>query len=538
MRNMQWLVGVLSAAMLLGCGGGGGGGAGTVAPGGSAGNGGGTPIVTPGGTWLSFTPASVEVAAYEGEAATFSITGTATRTFAQSFNIGIVDSKGIITTDVDVRVLTATSYQATLRTSANLSPGVHQSYLEVRLCEDSPTVCKTPLPGSPWKVPLTLQVKPASSLTVLTELPGLGAWSTYGGTASHGNYVPASFDPTRFSRRWTQAGGVWNEPLAALAHDGGLVFTTHAAKSSGQLDVVAISEESGKEVWRTSLGTLTRTQSHVNAPAAANGKVYVTSTGEGSGLWVFDQRTGVLLSKIAFVAQWGTYMSPTVFGTDVYTSSGYIEGLSKIDTIAGKQAWFAPLTTYGGWTPAADSNYAYGYVGGSLQAFRAAGGNAEFKIADPSSGSSPVRDSRVPVLSDKQMAYVTENGRLVAFDLASRSRAWVVDGRIDSMPAYAKGVLYVLAGDRAVEARAADTGGLLWTAKIDATEVLPGQTFRELVVSDNLIFASNESMTVAIDMTSRKIVWQEKRGGRLSISSRGVLYIMSPLGQITAVNLH
>jgi hypothetical protein len=153
---------LLMALALAACGGGGGspgatGSSGTTgSPGSSSGTGGTTNAE---GAWLSFTPNPIEVSGYEGESVPFKITATSSRTFTKPFNVAIVDTSGTITTDVQISAQNEMTYVANLRTSAMLPAGTTQAKLEVRLCEDAPLTCAKPLPGSPWLVPLKVNVK-------------------------------------------------------------------------------------------------------------------------------------------------------------------------------------------------------------------------------------------------------------------------------------------------------------------------------------------------------------------------------------------
>lgn len=279
----------------------------------------GPPPVTPGGTWLTLTPGAVTVSAFEGESTGFRVTGVSSRTFDKPFNMAVIDSKGVVTTDMNITALSQYEYAVDLRTAPTLAVGSHTSYLQVRLCEDLPTVCSKPLPGSPWYVPVTVNVaspaqaqqrltlmpaaldlvtyqgeplsfeivaqfagaskpvqlavvdnagilaqgapmnqdgssvyrarlstssvltpgvhsaalevhacyddprecrspvsgspwrvptqvtvKAGVNLTTLAAIPGVAPWSTYNGNATHSGYVPASFDPASFTRRWNR----------------------------------------------------------------------------------------------------------------------------------------------------------------------------------------------------------------------------------------------------------------------------------------------------------------------------------------------
>ena len=117
------------------------------------------PAVTPGGSWLTLTPSSVALTVNKGESRTFQITAKSNRIVTQAFNVGVIDSTGLITTDVQLSAISDLEYVATLHTAPGLPAGTRTTYLEVRLCEDAPLTCRVPLPGSPWYVPLTVTVQ-------------------------------------------------------------------------------------------------------------------------------------------------------------------------------------------------------------------------------------------------------------------------------------------------------------------------------------------------------------------------------------------
>jgi len=628
---------LLLGLALAGCGGGGGGG-------GSSNSGSPGPTSNGDGAWLTFNPNPATVSGYEGESIRFQITATATRSFDKTFNIAIIDSTGVITTDVNLRSLSQLQYQADLATSSRLSAGTHQASLEVRLCEDDPLICRTPLPGSPWRVPLTVSLKskaeaakrlsvtpsalsvvayPGEAMTVdiaaqisgdlvgenfqigvidpagvtsgsvsnftpqgfnatlatstslgqgdyssnveirlcrddprtcslpvpgspwivslkvqvkspvnlssLQALPGVGAWSTYQGNASHTGYVAATFDVAKFSRRWNVP-AKWNYdlPLNSAASDNGAVYVTRTEGGFGNAEVVAISEATGAELWRTPLGPI----SHVNPPAAANGQVYVTTTGHADTfLWVFDQRDGSLLSKTALTSQWDSYMAPTVVGTDVYTDSGYYGGMVKFSAAGKSLTWSADLPQYDSWTPAVDTRDAYAYMDGKLHAVNVVTGAVDWTVTDPGNNWSGYAGA--PVVLADNLAFVANGGRLLAFDTARHVIAWTVAGSVAGQPAYGNGAVYVLnANGTVLEARTPADGSLQWTS-----ESLGTGRNTHVIVTRNLAFVSSPLRTTAIDLATHKIVWAYPSGGDLSISANGVLYILSNLGALSAVNL-
>lgn len=638
----NWAAWLLAIA-LAGCGGGGGGDTG------GAGGGGVAPS-NPEGAWLSFDPVAPSVSQYEGESVPVAVNATSSRTFSAPFNVAILDSKGVITTRVDLSSLSQLSYRATLRTSPSLSAGSHSTLLEVRVCEDDPRTCARPFPGSPWHLPLSVQVKPKAdaagrltlsvpsvsvttypgeaesfnieaqlnselngrmaniglfdpaSLTVTPlsqstmaqggryvfnvstvtdkvlaagtytsdlqlricqdavatcELPvagspwiipltltvksainlsplqnveGLGAWTTYQGNAAHTGFAAGSFDVAAFSRRWKIAApGNYSQPYMSTAIDNGRVFYTRIV-SGNRWELVSVSEDSGQIAWVVDMGTLSR----VNSPAVGNGRVYVTSTGhQDSFLWVYDQASGALVQKLKMTSQWSRYSAPTVYGTDVYSIDGYHGGLSKYTDRSSSFNWSVPATIQDGWAPSTNGRFAYTYStpDNHLLAFDVADGRLAFSIGEPYNFSTYFTAAPV-VLADDQLGIVV-SGSLMAFDLATRKRAWVMSMASSGIPAVGNGTVYAFGANGTVlEAHDPKTGDLLWTSQNLGTE-----SYSSVIVTRNLAFVSSRSKTLAIDLGTRKVVWSYPLGGNLAISARGVLTILSDVGALAAVNL-
>lgn len=618
--------------------------------GGSGGDSPAGPVNNAAGNWLTFNPAAPSVIQLEGESASVSLTATASRTFSAPFNVAVIDPAGLISTQVDISALSPTEYRAALRTSPALRAGEHSTMLEVRLCEDAPMTCAKPLPGSPWRVPLKVQVKPVAdakgrltlvtptasvttypgesasfsieaqlnaeliargaqigvfdpasitvappsqltqgsngkhvfslstatsnalavgthtsnlelrvceddvrvcrqpiagspwivpltlriltptNLTALAPVDGLGAWSTYQGNAAHTGHVAASFDPARFSRRWkVDSQGNHGREYNSAAIDNGRAFFVRA-NANGRAELVAVSEDTGEAAWAVDLGTLHQ----VNAPAAGNGRVYLTSTGHGdSFLWVYDQVNGTLLRKETLSSQWPSYSAPTLLGTDVYTINGYTGGISKYGDAQGAFAWHGLGVAYEGWSPSTDGRYVYAYStpDNILNVLDAADGSRAYSIGDPYPFSTYFI-SRPVVLTDTQQAIVGD-GNLAAFDVKNHTRSWIVDGASIGTPAYGNGTIYAFgANGTSLQARAPQTGNLQWQVSLQ-----DGDIYTNVIVTRNLAFVSSDTRTQAIDLGTRKPVWTYPMGGSMAISARGVLYIMTSSGALAAINL-
>jgi outer membrane protein assembly factor BamB len=480
---------------------------------------------------ITSSPTVLDFVYYEGETMQFNITAESQADTGKVFNVGIYDS-GRNSTIKNINKLSNTKSVTTLQTSPSLKPGVYNSTLEIRTCVDDPIDCKWPFAGSPKQIPLKITVRSNTNLTPLKPLPQLSGWSTFQGNAAHTSYVASSFYVSNFLRRWSWSTSA-SESISDISIDNGVLFLEkrNYASSNSNHVLLALNEVNGQVLWNSPMGVL----SNVNSPAAGNGKVFVTSTGHGDTyFWVFDQVNGTLLNKIPMSSQWETYFAPTIYGNEVFTESGYYGGMSKYSITDQKMAWSVGLPQYDKWTPAVDANYAYSYLAGSLHAVKKTDGSIAYTIKNPDN-SWAFYGGGTPVLSEKNMAYVVANG-LQAFDLSKQTRAWSVTGNISGYAAYAKDVVYILNSNGTVlEARSAQNGSLAWVASTLSSDNM-SRNFNTMVVTDNLVFVSSSSYTMAIDMNTRKVVWEHPFGGSLAISDRGVLYI-SGNTRIDAINL-
>ena len=635
-RMIRATVPLLIALALAACGGGGG-------QGGSSGSGG--TVTNSEGSWLSFTPNPIEVSGYEGESVSFKITATSSRTFSKPFNVAIVDTSGTITTDVQVSAQNEMTYVASLNTSTKLPAGITQAQLEVRLCEDVPQTCAKPLPGSPWRVPLKVNIKskaeaaqrlslsvpslkaetyPGEKVTLsflgqyrsdlqgkafqvgvfdtanlgkvsitstssraftaelttseslsqgeysgsvevrlcyddpsicrqpvsgspwllptmvsvkspvnlkpLLAMPALGPWSSFMGNAAHSGFVDASFNVANFTRRFNvPATQIYWNPANSAAIENGKVFMIPGSAIGDPRELTAISEADGTVAWRASLDSGV----HVNAPAAGNGQVYVTTIGPQSWFWIFDQQSGKLLSKTPMTSAGNTmvygYRAPTVLGTNVYSSDSMPQGVSKFSASTLGKLWSSDVPQVSAITPAVDANFVYDYKDGKLRALNVGDGKLNWEATDPDYGSS---GSGSTVALAGKYAIVVYGGRLMAFDTVLRTRAWSVENHFYGQPAVSNDRVYARGFLGGLEGRSIADGKLQWTSKnLTASENYG------LLVTRNLAFVSGSQKTEAIDLTTQEVVWSYPRGGDLSISSNGVLYILTGIGELIAINL-
>ncbi|MFC5481235.1 PQQ-binding-like beta-propeller repeat protein [Massilia suwonensis] len=475
---------------------------------------------------MTFTPAAPDLVAYEGEPMSMQLGITVNSTFDVPVSVGVSGGTGVLAPGITVTQESRTQYRAKLTTLASLAQGDYTASLEVRLCYDNASECKNPVVGSPWRVPVKVAVKAGTNLTTLAAIPGLAPWSNADGNAAHNAYVPASFDPARFTRRWSKPDtelGI----ITAPAIENGKLFTV-ASTAYATRELIAIDEGSGNVLWRSDLGAA----GAVNPPAVANGRVFVTSPRSVLSFSMFDQALNILLSTRMnrFISECRS--SLTVADGMVYSS---FDRVSKYDPAPRAVAWDNALDTTIVCAPAVDGALAYVYTSNQVRALNTADGSTAYTIADQGAPLTvPVATQMV--LGDG-MGFVIDHNRLLGFDLRARTRAWVIEGKPVGQAVVANGIVYSLAEDgNAVEARAAATGALQWKS-VGLTNWSLYTPFERMVVTSNLLFVSAPNATVALDLATRQVVWSYPLGGELAISDRGVLYIFGTNGKQVAINL-
>lgn len=472
-------------------------------------------------TWI---PNPVEVTAYQNEPLTFKIEGVSRSDLGMLY--ADVTGGDPVIANASTRVV-FNQYTATLNTSPDLALGVHDTTVSLSLCRTNTKPCTQPLSGSPWIVPVRVTVKPATNLVPLPVLGQVGAWSGLYGNAAHTSFVAATFDPSKFTRRWRLP--QW---YGQIAIDNGMLFAANRNPQTDTFGIAAFSEETGARVWHTNLDF---GAGSYGTPVVSEGKVFVTSSFNSQGISVYDQTSGALLAQAPTMTGAQADVAPTVDQQDLYSSLINGGGMSKLGAPSYAQVWSAagPYMM----SPAVDGSFVAGFANGTMYVYSKTDGVPV--LAQQEIAGSTLRQ---PVLlSGKNMAYVVDDSlRVVAYDLATKSRAWTLGGVVNgtvgptySHPAYANDVLYF--GGATVQARSALDGKLLWESESLLTPV-ERESFRDPIATNNLIFLRTSSSTIAVDIATRKVVWRFPVAGIMSISNRGVLYIQT-LDSLTAINL-
>lgn len=354
-------------------------------------------------------------------------------------------------------------------------------------------------------------------------------WGTYQGDAAHSGHVAGSYNPNNFRTKYS-ASIRTSAALSDLAIGGGKVFVAQSNY------IHAVDASSGVVAWSKSFGSVFST----NPPAYANGVVYLQTCNHSSDTWLhaFNSNTGGYVFKAPFSAQWEDYQSPTIYDGNVYINGGYYGGMYSFNA-QGSRNWFGSVPQYDSWTPAVDQNNAYAFTGsgstspvtGKLTILNRLTGQTRAVVTDAGYQWNGYDMDASVTLGSMNSAFAINGGRLLKFNTASPSIAWIKTGGYTGQPAVADGTVY-LVRNGGITALAEDTGDQRWAWFVSVQSLLS----QPIVVTDNMLFACTKDTTYGISLLTHETVWTYPASGRLAISD-DTLYIAGNSGVLHSIAL-
>lgn len=434
-----------------------------------------------------------------------------------------------VISSVDVRPAGLRTAFVTLSSSPELEVGEHVDTVGLYVCT-SPS-CSRLYSSTPVTLAYRVTVTAAPAARTLKPLPtitGLPEWETYQGNPAHTGHVPVTLDEARFTTGWT-----WRSPfpytlLSPATTGSGLVVVSATGRDSPAY-LVALNEADGTTAWQHDFGPV----HNLNHPAAAAGRVFVATSGRGdTAMWSFELATGEQLFQTPFESQWDSYLAPTFGNGIVYANGGYYGGMYAFEASSGLKHWFASLAPYHLWSPAVDDTYAHAYTGSEWVAVNRVTGEQVFSLPNSAFNGGGYALNSAPVIDTPDTIVVVDAVRptlpalanhLIRYSISGRNELWHVSGSFASNPATAAGRIYVSStAANALDVYDATNGARLWSW--NAPEDI---SVGNLIVTNNLVFASTTSATYAIDIATHQSVWSTPQTGHLALSSNGVLYIVS-----------
>ncbi|MBL4641920.1 MAG: PQQ-binding-like beta-propeller repeat protein [Verrucomicrobiales bacterium] len=400
--------------------------------------------------------------------------------------------------------------------------GLARSEVVFRLCKTSS--CNTVYPGSTQTFTVDLDVQ-------------LGDWAGFQRNAAHTGYVPVNYDVADFEKAWEWTDtdpSSWIRPpaatrgriLATVGRDGGMAYDQSAKLYSF--------DTSGNSDWSYNLGE----QFDLSGPTLSNGMVHVTSMVSSSNSnpqWVFDLNTGGFLNQMKFASQWHAFNQPTALGNQVFVAAGrYGEVLYAYDAARGTLQWQMERIG-GGWadgkTVAVDADYVYYPANVALDIIDRRNGVIKQSIADPQTSVTDVSTfASAPVLGDDGLVFLfagnksfVSSAEIIAVSTVQNRILWRSNAQYSTAFAVAGDTIYAVRNDAHVLAALdAKTGVQKWAVPLPVDEGLyGGKSFHgNVVVTENLVFASDHDTTWAVDLKAgnHPIVWEAPTGGRLIIT--------------------
>ncbi|NMH65501.1 PQQ-binding-like beta-propeller repeat protein [Shewanella salipaludis] len=353
------------------------------------------------------------------------------------------------------------------------------------------------------------------------SIPQAQTWSTYQGNASHNGFVAERIDPNNLSERWNITSMRFGNSVTVA--DGKLFGTSYDANNSGA-SLLALDMNDGHLVWQKQYSSA----DSINSPAYFDGKVYFQTGGHSNSfLRAVDANNGDLLFKSSYGNQWSQYQAPTVTQDGVYFAGGTYGGAYRFNKDSGLEEWFHSLEQENGWTPAVSDGQVYFFKRNALIKADKATGETQVEIVTEYS------DYRAytPVLGFVDDAYVVRGNTLVAFDTLTNKVNWALPGGNYQQPAVGITILAVV-NNGALNVLNSKTGELLWSWEPDSGLYIQSN----VVITPNLIFVGDSSLTYAIDLQTHQAVWSHAATGSLSLSNEGALVIHNANGRISVIN--
>ncbi|HEX5355556.1 MAG TPA: PQQ-binding-like beta-propeller repeat protein [Aquabacterium sp.] len=342
-------------------------------------------------------------------------------------------------------------------------------------------------------------------------------WAQYQGNAQHTGYANVTLS-NDFSLAWAKnfSGGI--NPVAAAD---GSVFVTTTGYFAGQY-LYALDAATGQERWSKNFGSIYS----VNPPSYANGTVYLQTGNHGGDSYFrgYNSASGDLVVKTPFSAQWERYQAPTLLNGNAYVNGGYYGGAYSFNLASGNQRWFTGLEQYDGWTPAVSDKYVVTYTGGNLRVLDPNTGAVTQTISDPNFSWSGWTAGPAPVLVGDH-AFETAAGHLSSFNLLTGGIDWSVSGVTGQIATDGHEIFAIRNGT--LSSLDLLTGATNWMWEDPGNSSFSG----EVLATQNYVFVSGSSQSYVIDRVTHKVVKTFGDTGRIALGN-DMMYIATASGLV------
>lgn len=352
------------------------------------------------------------------------------------------------------------------------------------------------------------------------------SWFNENSNTENDRFVALTLDHTQFSLAWESPILLNYSNRAPIALQRKLIYIERGDYQNQQEHLVAIDADNGESLWRTALGV----DSNYMVVSTGAESVYVSkySYNEGVDVRRFSLYDGSKQEHLQAGNQWAN-VQPLAGGLSA-VQSNYNRAQIKYwdENLIEKWVYESSLTMI---SPMAATSQ-FSYVSGNL--------NNENYLAklDLDTGGEQRRvstNSHARYQSSQTMigaskVFILDSGDVSAYDANSLQPIWKSAIGASALLATGNGRLYARVRE-SIFVINVHTGEQQWFWH--SPSWYSGAAYS--VLTDNYLFLSENSKTIALDLASKEIVWSFPEKGRLLLSE-GMLYIVSS-NQINAIDV-
>ena len=266
----------------------------------------------------------------------------------------------------------------------------------------------------------------------------------------------------------------------------------------------------------------------VSWPVSDGSAIYfqVSNSTLGNNLYSYALN-GTLNWRSPYASRWQHYLGPIIVDGTLYFEGGTYGGLYSFNASNGAQQWYTPLPNYDSSSPTWWNGQLLAYTN-RLDILDAHTGHLLATITDPNSQSAPPNQAPVVI---GNFAFVTNGGRLVAFDLVNKSIAWTqainATGQISTDGAE----LFVVSGG-SLNSRHPASGVLLWSWTPPSVGLISN-----LIVTQSHVIASNGRGIFVVNRESHTVdkSWMGTAGDLLAFGEQTLVVASTSSRNISAL---
>jgi hypothetical protein len=331
-----------------------------------------------------------------------------------------------------------------------------------------------------------------AAAATLSRAASTDDWPMYQANPGHTGYIPQTLLPAQAQFAWS--GTAQGSKPSGLAVANGLVLTTPTTYFNNSAPIVAQNLLTGETEWSQDFGAVFS----VNQPAVADGVIYLQTSNNGGSTYLHCYLVdGTFMWRAPFGSQWEHYLGPIIVSGQVYFDGGSYGGIYSFSAVDGALNWYTGLPQYDSWSPTWANGLLVAYTN-ELDVVTPDTGLKIITIPDPNyvwSGYSP--NQAAVVLGN--YAYVTNGGRLMAYDMLAQNIAWAISIAATGQIATDGKQLFVIAGG-ALSARNPANGTLLWSWVPSAS----GSVVTNLIVTDSHVIAGDGTNTYLVNRATHQ----------------------------------